>query len=152
MSPILPLLLLSVIVSGPARALHEAPVHDPDAGLNAWSAKRFAVTRPKLHKWLDSRHSYTNKYRFAAEVAALLPKWVPETWRERIGNLFLGPLVCFTDAWHLSYTITNIAGNCALFLALLSGDAWSMVAAASIVFVEDALFEPTYRLLRRYKG
>jgi hypothetical protein len=144
-------ILLLLALSGPFRALHEAPTHDDTCGLNAWAFKRFRTSRPKLHQWLDSRYSSVNKYRFAREVSSLLPEWLPQSLRTWVGNLFLGPLVSFTDAWHLSYTLSNITANVAMFLALtLQVHLW-WVYAVGVTLLEDSTFEPVYRTLRNYR-
>jgi hypothetical protein len=134
------LLTLALLLSGPARAVHESVSHDAACGTNAWAYKRFSQSLATIGwwNWLDNRVSSNNKYLWAVGR----PAWV--------GQLLQGPLVGVTDLWHFSYTVSNVAGNVALGLALLAGPVhwWT---ALLLPFVEDILFEPTYKLLRNYK-
>ena len=133
------LILVAVLlaVSGVFRACHEAPMHDPDCGINRWATLRFEVSHPVLHQWLDSRYSSLNKYRMAEGKSPF------------IGWLLKGPLVCVTDFWHASYTISNGLYNVsfALVLHLLGLKAWIIVG---LVLIDSSLFEPTYSALRAY--
>lgn len=126
-------------VCGPLRALHEAPVHDPDCGVNKWAKERFALSRPKLWQWLDSRFSYQNKYRLAVGH----PKWV--------GKLLVGPLVGITDLWHLSQTLGNFFYGLALVYVLLSPPLTSWWLIMTVAWIDDLFFEPAYSALRNYK-
>lgn len=135
----LTLILLAVLltVSGVFRAFHEAPLHDPDCGLNRWAYERFALSRPRLWSWLDSRVSHLNKYKWAVGRPA---------WQ---GRLLRGPLVAITDFWHLSYFLSNNCYDVALLLLLLTLGVKLWIALA-LTLLDSALFEPVYSSLRAY--